>query len=142
MWRTKLISGIIPLRFPSDKSISTGRLWKKYCYRNEFSFWSIPLGSKSAFRDCTSSGARFSNSPKLFGWRKSLCIFNKNTVQHLELGSYFTFPYISKTKKSSFSQQANHSFKNCFSGPMSNRVFQETHPRRENWYLFSYFFPN
>jgi len=43
--------------------------------------------------------ARFSNVPKLFGWHKSLCIFNKNTVQALKLGSYFTFPYIWKMLK-------------------------------------------
>ena len=40
------------------------------------------------------SGARFSNVPKLFGWHKSLYIFNKNMFQALKLGSYFAFPWI------------------------------------------------
>ena len=31
---------------------------------------------------------------KLFGWHKSLCIFDKNKFQTLKLGSYFAFPYI------------------------------------------------
>ena len=34
--------------------------------------------------------------------------------------------------KSSFSQQADHSFKNCFSGPISHRVFRET-AHRSQW---------
>ena len=38
--------------------------------------------------------ARLSNVPKLFGWDKSLCIFNKKTFKALKLGSYFTILYI------------------------------------------------
>ena len=63
-----------------------------------------------------------------FSGDKSLCIFNKNTVQALKHHSYFTFLYIWKILKSSFSQQANHRFKNCFSGPIGYRVFRETVP--------------
>ena len=33
-------------------------------------------------------GARFSKVPKLFGWQKSLCIFNRNTFHALKLCSY------------------------------------------------------
>ena len=38
--------------------------------------------------------ACFFNVPKLFGWHKSLCIFNKKTFQALKLGSFFAFLYI------------------------------------------------
>ena len=40
------------------------------------------------------SGARFSKVPKLFGWQKSLWIFNRNTFRALKLCSYFVFSFI------------------------------------------------
>ena len=46
-------------------------------------------------------GARFSKVPKLFGWQKSLCTFNRDTFRALKLCSYF----------------ADHSFKSYFFGP-------------------------
>ena len=39
-------------------------------------------------------GVRFSKVPKLFGWQKSLCIFNRNTSRALKLCSYFVFSFI------------------------------------------------
>ena len=49
-----------------------------------------PIEIGTHLTECTS----FSNVPKLFGWHKSLYIFNKNMFQALKLGSYFAFPCI------------------------------------------------
>ena len=46
-----------------------------------------------------STGARFSNVPKLFGSYKSLYTFNKSIFQVLKLGSYFAFPHIGNILK-------------------------------------------
>ena len=70
--------------------------------------------------------ARVSNVPKLFGWHESFCIFHKSKFQALKLDNNFAFPCIWNILKSSFSRQPG--FKNCFSGPISYRVFRETAP--------------
>jgi len=57
--------------------------WKKDLVINESAIHLITYNS----------GARFSIVPKLFGWQKSLCIFNKCMFQALKVGSYFAFPY-------------------------------------------------
>ena len=85
--------------------------------------------------DCTQAwpGVRFLKVPKHFGWHKSLFIFNTKTFPALKLGSYFTFPYIwNILKEQLFTTGGSYSFKNCFLGPISHRVFWET-AHRSQW---------
>ena len=72
--------------------------------------------------------------PKLFGWHKSLCIFNKNTFQALKLGSYFAFPYI--IKRAAFTVSGS-LFQELLFGPDKLPVeFRETAPGAKKFFVF------
>ena len=103
-------------------SWSLAKTWKK----SEFSWQEVEfLGIFINYM--YTPGPGFSNVLKFFRWHKSLCIVSENMFLSFEFWQILALYIFETYQNSSFSLQADHTFKNyCFAGLISYLVFWET----------------
>ena len=84
-------------------------------------------------------GTRFSNVSKLqAGGINPFVTLIRTRFKLWNLAVILLFLTSEKYQSRNFSRQADHSFRNCFSGPISYRVFRETAPRMASSRLARY----
>ena len=86
------------------------------------------------------TGGLFLDRPETFRVTQIFVSSMRTRFKLWNLAVILLFLVSEKYQKSSFSRQGDNSYKNCFSGPISYRVFRETAPGAKRFFSFFFLF--